>query len=619
VRRIALALAAFALAAPASAAAASAGRVEFRQPDFHAYPEVSVTVVTSRPSSSPPSLRENGKPAVGLRAQNLGRAKSVVLAIDRSQSMRGQALRDAANGARAFVARKPAGDRIAVVAVGKRALSLTRFSSATIDVDIALRTIDVDTRYGTALYDAVVLSAQSLSGEGLPGRILILLTDGQEVSSKASLSEAIDAARSAGVAVYPIGIESPKFRPAPLKELAAQTGGTYYGAATSAALKGVYTAIAAELTRTWQLRYVTAARPGDRLRLETRLPDVGAGRVDTAVPGKAESSGSSSRLPQGTDGEAGSFVVSLAVGLLVLGGLLMIARVGRESTLRKRLAPHVEQRRERNAPRERFASGAALLRATEATFAHLKIWHTTHRLLERADLPLRTVEFLYIAAGSGLGTALLALVATGSFLIAFVALLIGASVPFAYLLVRARRRLAAFDEQLPDLLLTIAASLKAGHSFKQGLQAVTDEDQPPASKEIKRVLREAQLGRPLEDALTEMAERFGSRNLEFVITSITIQSQVGGSLAGLFDMVADAVRQRQQFARKIRALTAMGRASAYVLLALPFGMGGVLFAINGEYMEPLYATSTGRMMIIASLTMMAMGALMIRKIVSFRG
>ena len=88
------------------------------------------------------------------------------------------------------------------------------------------------------------------------------------------------------------------------------------------------------------------------------------------------------------------------------------------------------------------------------------------------------------------------------------------------------------------------------------------------------MLTETRLGRPMDDALTDMAERVGSKNLSFVVTAVTIQRQVGGSLAGIFDMVADAVRNRQQFARKIKALTAMGRTSAYVLVGLPFFMLG---------------------------------------------
>ena len=149
-----------------------------------------------------------------------------------------------------------------------------------------------------------------------------------------------------------------------------------------------------------------------------------------------------------------------------------------------------------------------------------------------------------------------------------------------------RKRIRAFEDQLPDLLITIAASLKAGHSFKQGLQAVVDEGHPPANDEIRRVLTEASLGRSMDDALAEMADRVGSANFEFAITAVTIQRQVGGSLASLFDMVADTVRQRQQFARKIRALTAMGRMSAYTLIGIPFFIAGTVTLLNRELHAP---------------------------------
>jgi tight adherence protein B len=123
----------------------------------------------------------------------------------------------------------------------------------------------------------------------------------------------------------------------------------------------------------------------------------------------------------------------------------------------------------------------------------------------------------------------------------------------------------------------------------------------------------------MDEALAETAERIGSNNFGFVITAVTIQRQVGGSLAGLFDMVADTVRQRQQFARKIKGLTAMGRASAYVLIGLPFFVALALTLLNPSYMHPLYATSTGHTLIMVGLMMMAFGSLILRKLVSFKG
>jgi tight adherence protein B len=99
---------------------------------------------------------------------------------------------------------------------------------------------------------------------------------------------------------------------------------------------------------------------------------------------------------------------------------------------------------------------------------------------------------------------------------------------------------------------------------------------------------------------------------------VTIQRQVGGTLAGLFDMVSDTVRQRQQFAKKIKGLTAMGRASAYVLVALPIGVALVLTAISSEYMRPLWHTSTGHKLLLGTALMIVVGSLMLKKIVSFR-
>jgi tight adherence protein B len=148
---------------------------------------------------------------------------------------------------------------------------------------------------------------------------------------------------------------------------------------------------------------------------------------------------------------------------------------------------------------------------------------------------------------------------------------------------------------------------------------VVDEGAEPAAKEFRRVLTETQLGKPMDAALADLGQRVGSKNLTFVINAVTIQRQIGGSLAGLFDMVADTVRQRQQFARKVKGLTAMGRMSAYVLIALPFFIGLVVTLLNPVYMSPLYHTATGQKLIGGGLTMIVLGSAMLKKIVSFKG
>jgi tight adherence protein B len=265
--------------------------------------------------------------------------------------------------------------------------------------------------------------------------------------------------------------------------------------------------------------------------------------------------------------------------------------------------------------------GAAtqLFRATERALGDLRQFRSLQRLLERADLPLRAAEFVYIQVGFAFLAGMVFAVGARSPWLTLVAMLAAGWAPHGYASFRARKRLRAFENQLPDLLITIAASLKAGHSFRQGLQTVVDEGHPPASDEFKRVLTETSLGRPMDDALADMAERVGSKNLEFVITAVTVQRQVGGSMAGLFDMVADAVRQRQAFARKIRSLTAMGRMSAYVLVGLPIVLFLVLSMMNRAYMSPLYDTGTGHLLLGLGTLMMAAGSLVLKKIVSFKG
>src|SRR5439155_663791 len=266
-----------------------------------------------------------------------------------------------------------------------------------------------------------------------------------------------------------------------------------------------------------------------------------------------------------------------------------------------RIAPHTgeakgnakQKRKERRS--EMFAS---IFQFTERTLGHLKQWRMISKMLERADVQLKTVEFFWIAVGAALVTAMLTFLFGASPVIVIMLAVVAGMIPFGWVWLKMRRRLRAFENQLPDLLITIAASLKAGHSFKQGLQAVVDEGHPPANAEFKRVLTEASLGRSMDDALAEMAERMASRNFEFAITAVTIQRQVGGSLATLFDMVADTARQRQQFARKIRALTAMARMSAYTLIGIPFFIAGTVTLLNGRYMHPLYFTKAGHFMIV---------------------
>ena len=621
-RRVLLAVLAALILVPAAFAAG-----EVKSVDTTGFPRVKVTVVAPSTSGVAPGLTQNGGPVAGLTATNVGASKSVMIAIDRSRSMSGAALTQATAAARAFVAAKPPGDRVSVLAFGSSAVSLTGFSTATIDADSALRNITVDSVSGTALYDAVVQGSNLLAAENLPARVLILLTDGNnEAPEGATIDEAIQAAKAGGVAVYTIGIESGQFSATDVKKIAGETNGQYYGAASPEVLSEVYNSIAEDLRRTWLLEYMTNARPGDQLELTVKFPGGDDITQTVTAPGQAPPAPAppSPLLPDFFyTSDWGLPVLAGVVGLLALLAVAFALAAPRGTWLKGRIAPHVQSHKRQVVKHEResrkVALFAPLFKATESVFGQFRHWKKLDQVLQRADVPLKAAEFAYIMVAAGLVGALVAGAIMQAPWVVAVGFVAGACIPYAVVAYKARKRLQAFEEQLPDILVTMAASLKAGHSFRQGMQSVVDEGVDPAHREFKRVLTEARLGRPMDDALTEMALRIGSKNFEFVMSAVTIQRQVGGSLAGLFDMVADTVRQRQQFRRKIKGLTAMGRMSAYVLVGLPFVVGAAIWLINREYMEPLFYTSTGHKLILLVFVMMGIGSAILKKIVSFKG
>jgi tight adherence protein B len=619
-RRILLIAAAAALLLPAGARAA----VTIGPLDTTDYPTLRVSAVTSESAATAPTLRENGHKVEDLVAQSLGARRAMAIAIDRSRSMSGPALADAIAAAKVFLRTKNQDDEVALFSFSSRADQLTGFSSDPRDVAAALGGLRADTESGTALYDTVVDAADALARDELPGRVLILVTDGHNASSSGTLDSAIAAARDVGVDVYPIGISSgSQFSPAALQRLAAATGGAYSAASPSSALVRVSHDLVRRLARTWELTYKTTVPPGERVRLALTQPGAGAAQRTFVIPRDAgrpprESIFSKFFFHSGL----GNVIAALVIGLFVLVAVMHLLGARNIRRVQRRLEPHVPSadaaRAEQKEHRRRFAVLGGLFSATDHAFGRFSAWRGLRTALERADSPLRPAEFFYIMVGAGAITGLVLLMFGLPGFIALLGFLVGSVVPYAILARKGNQRQKAFDDQLPDLLMTMGASLRAGHTFRQSMQACVKEAKEPASKEFRHVLLETGLGRSMDEALMDAARRLGSRNFDYVISVVSIQNEVGGSLANLFDMVSDAVRQRQQFSKKVRALTSMGRTSAYVLCGLPFFLLVLLSIINYQYMKPIFTTSTGKVLLVIALIGMAIGGVVLRKIVSFR-
>ena len=607
-----------------SVAAAHTSPVRIAAVDTSGFPVIRATVIAPRGAKAV-HLRENGRPVVGLSTTNLGQSKAIELVVDRSESMRGRPLANAIAAAKNFVSSTGAADHVGVVVFGHSALTLTHGETGSADATSALSDVAVDTASGTALYDAIVDAAGQLRGDSRPGRAIVVITDGKDVSSLHSLEDAVRAAQKAHASVYAIGIGGPSFTPDSLRQIAAATGGTYRQAADASKLASVYASLENELVRTWQVSYDTAARAGDTPNLLAIVPGAGTASKAVALPGSSDSGAGAAAtglIPGFGYSAAGTVAISLLAGLLVLLACRFWFASREGSWVKARLEPHLGVVREAGKSRRRQnrkATRVQIVDGIEGVFADLKQFRALQSMIQRADLPLRAGELIAISGGVAFFLGVLFAAATASLLIGLVGIALGFAIPILFVRLKATARLRRFENQLPDLLITVAASLKAGHSFRQGIQSAVEEGAEPAAKEFKRVLTETQLGKSMDDALGDMAERVGSKNFSFVITAVTIQRQIGGSLAGLFDMVAETVRQRQQFARKIRGLTAMGRMAAYTLIGLPFFIALAVTALNPTFMAPLYHTSTGHELIITALVLMTIGSLMLKKIVSFRG
>ncbi len=239
-------------------------------------------------------------------------------------------------------------------------------------------------------------------------------------------------------------------------------------------------------------------------------------------------------------------------------------------------------------------------------------------MMHRAGLPLLGYEMVAISIGGGLLAGFVAMIFLGSLLSAILVGVLVFAAAWMWVKIRIAKRLQSFLYQLADCLTLISNSLRAGFSFLQTVELISKEMKPPVSTEFARVLRETNLGKPMEQALTEMDQRVGSPDFSLIVTAVLIQQQVGGNLADIIDVIRDTILERIRIRREIHTLTAQGRASGVVLALLPVAMGLFMYITSPEYMRPLLTTRLGQMIIAGAVFLEFVGFLIIRKIVDIK-
>lgn len=602
--------------------------VEIRRVELEGFPQVSLTVAIAEGQVDPDAVEvlENGVPVTDLSIDTLqGDAANVdaVLAIDVSGSMVGAPMEAAKEAASDFVAQLPENVRVGIVTFADTAKVALRLTD---DHDRALTVIDGLVAAGeTALFDGVQQAAELFGPEAL--RNIVLLSDGGDTVSTINLSAALTAVRDSDAAVYSVGLESGEFDATALRRFANSSDGRYSTAGT-ARLADLYSGLAEEISNQFVVTYESSATAGDEVEIslaaaggtDTTLvlaPDV---EVPVVEPEPAEPPvvERADPLLSGTLGlviAIGSvFAAIFLIALMFLGAS---ARKRRDEELARRMAapsdePYVEEDGDRGAvewipdPFVEMGERAARLGGVGAT---------VDARLERAGIEIRTGEFMAGSLLSGaFGTLVAMLLLPKPIFVILIAILAG-GVPWLVVSFRAARRMKKLQDQLVDILMILASSLRAGHSFLQAIDAVSREVGEPGAREFSRLVAEIRLGRDVGEALFALADRIDSEDFKWAVIAVSIQREVGGNLAEVLDTVAETIRDRQNIRRQIEVLSAEGKLSIYVLAGLPVLVTLYMTIVNPDYIGLLFTTRIGIVMLVVASALITLGVFWMTKVV----
>jgi tight adherence protein B len=305
-------------------------------------------------------------------------------------------------------------------------------------------------------------------------------------------------------------------------------------------------------------------------------------------------------------------VVAMAVGVLLIGLSRVVQPVGE---LEERIEDWVQGRGwEGGSPPQEVLTESFMGRVEESV-SRRDFASKVKEDLAQADLTLTVTEYLLIriavvAVLFGVGFLI-----QRNLLVGLVLGAVGLFIPTIYVRSRQRKRLKAFDGQLPDVLDHLQGSLRAGYGLLQAVEWVSRQLPNPAGAEFDRIIREVQLGRTLLDALDSMVRRIPSDDLALIVTAIKIQYEVGGSLAEILEIVTHTIRERVRIMREIRVLTSQQRYSGYVLIVLPIALAIFLLIVNPEYEMRLFDPGPTLCIPIGAAILMIMGYIIMQRIV----
>ena len=578
----------------------------------------------------------NGAPAAATATRVGSNTAAVVdrravLVFDTSGSMAGDGIAGARRAALAFAASVPADVRVGLVAFSDRPRVVLTPTLSRQELQTAVGRLQAGGE--TSLYDGVSLGLRLLGRTG--ERNLVVLSDGADTRSHESLADVSRELRREGVRLDAVALHTADAATTSLQRMAAATQGKVTAASSAADLASTFSAAARTYAsdvimnvdvpssyqgHSVQLQVAVASSVGV-LRASTTMR-VPAAPVLTPTAPPAESSQQGPVRPRGISlGLLALIFTALFVPLLVLLAGVESHRSPKARTKRL-LHRYTLQRNAATSPEKSTASGGITRLAARLMAVSDRIASSPARRnklvtrLSRADVALTPGEWIAVQSLVAFSAGVLSTLAFGSVAFGLLLAVVGFAASSAWLSVKGRRRLRAFDEHLPSALQLVAGSLRSGFSLAQALDGVVREGIDPIASEVNRALAEARLGMSIEDALDGIGDRMASTDFRWVVMAIRIQREVGGNLAEILLTTAGVMRERARLRRQVKALSAEGRLSAYILLALPVLMSAYMFTLRRSYIRPLYTTGIGIGMLVFAIFLCTMGALWMRKVVT---
>lgn len=237
------------------------------------------------------------------------------------------------------------------------------------------------------------------------------------------------------------------------------------------------------------------------------------------------------------------------------------------------------------------------------------------RVIEQAGVPILAHRLVALALLLAVGIAAAAVIVTGNPMLAILGFGAGAAAPFIYVFRKRRARLEKFEEQLPDAIDVMKRALRAGHPFSTCIKLVAEDMDEPISREFEQTFADINYGNDSRRAMLGMLMRVPSSNLMAVVTAVLIQRETGGNLAEIFERIAQVIRSRFRFGRRVRTLSAEGRLSAWILTLVPIVLFGVIWITTPSYLPPMLEHPVGQKLLIFAIVMMIVAVYWMRKII----